>query len=590
MKKLVLSLFLIFSYFQIFAQCSNLTNGGIISSDEYACNAFDPDIIISAVAPSGGSGSIEYMWIKTYDPNNYGAADAIPGAHDAFYDPPLIYQTTWFVRCARRVGCSEWVGESIVKKEIYDFYVDLEVEPIGCNENSLGGITIDPINGQAPFTFYWNGIEGPMSSSSLPPSPYLIEVYDVNGCYFVDSVELVSSDLSISLDILDEDCATQNDYVTVQIEDGHWPYDIYWSNGSTSYNLSGQNETLSGLYVVEVTDASGCMLTDSVFFDGGSAPNATIDCCLDTIICEGGTATIPINFGGDGPWVLTWQEGDLVQIDTFYNSSELITVQPNETIIIDLLSVVGQCGGGQVCGNVTIAVNDCDPNACNNGCFYASIYDIVENGNCFAYEMYINSNGCQHDLSNMLVSIPCGAISNLYNSYGYTMGITSNPDPNTGLVGIKIETPNGIYPNSPMQLKFDVCQTECGLKPCEPILSFKAANCIQYEQAETYQTMYQWNGAYDIELKAFPNPFEKKTNIHVTTNQNSTVNTNAVIQIVDLNGLVIKSWDLNAVSYYQDVFEWDGTNNDGKSVDRGMYIVHYRLGKNRKASQRIFKY
>jgi hypothetical protein len=590
MKKLVLCLILIFSYFQISAQCNNLTDGGTITSDEYACSAFDPDVIVSAVPPSGGSGVIEYMWIKTYDPNNYGAADAIPGAHDSFYDPPMINQTTWFVRCARRVGCSDWVGESIVKKEIYEFHVQLEIDPISCSENSLGGITINPLNGQAPYTFYWNGIEGPITSSSLPPTSYVIEVYDGNGCYFVDSVELISSDLSVSLDVFDEDCSTENDYVNVEIQDGHWPYDINWSNGSSSYYLSGQNEILSGLYTVEVTDASGCTITDSVNFDSGVAPKATIDCCLDTVICEGGTSTIPINFVGDGPWVLTWEEGNEVKTDTFYNSTGNITVQPSETIIINLISVVGQCGQGQVCGKVTIAVNDCDPNACNNGCFYASIYDIVQNQDCYEYEMYINSNGCQHDLSNMLISIPCGTISNMYNSYGYQMEITSNPDPNTGLVGIKIETPNGIDEFNPMQVKFDICQSNCGLSPCEPILSFKAANCVQYEQAETYQTMYQWNNAYDIELKAFPNPFNNKTNIHITTNQISTVNADAEIQIVDINGVLIKSWELDAVSYYQDVIEWDGTNQNGKIVDRGMYIIHYRLSKHRKASERIYKY
>ena len=91
--------------------CNNVTDPGSIGNNETICGvSFDPANIVSLALPTGGSGTIEYVWlVSTNAGNNY---SVIPGANTSSYDPGVITQTTWYRRCARRAGCSDFVGES----------------------------------------------------------------------------------------------------------------------------------------------------------------------------------------------------------------------------------------------------------------------------------------------------------------------------------------------------------------------------------------------------------------------------------------------------------------------------------------------
>ncbi|MEZ5045831.1 MAG: SdrD B-like domain-containing protein [Chitinophagaceae bacterium] len=98
--------------------CNNVTSGGTIGSDETFCgSSFDPANITNITSPSGGSGTLEYIWLQSYDGGT--TSTSISGAYGATYNPPVISQTTWYRRCARRAGCSNYDGESNwIKKEV----------------------------------------------------------------------------------------------------------------------------------------------------------------------------------------------------------------------------------------------------------------------------------------------------------------------------------------------------------------------------------------------------------------------------------------------------------------------------------------
>ena len=115
--KLTLLLLAIFampnlSYSQI---CDNVTEGGEIGYDQTLCApGDDPAPIVNVSLPSGGSGDLEYIWISTTnDPSMVTTVwDIIVGSTSESYDPGPLTETTYFRRCARRAGCTQYIGET----------------------------------------------------------------------------------------------------------------------------------------------------------------------------------------------------------------------------------------------------------------------------------------------------------------------------------------------------------------------------------------------------------------------------------------------------------------------------------------------
>jgi hypothetical protein len=87
-------------------------NPGQIGADQTGCAGYDPNTFISVVdAITGGSGSVEYMWMRK-SASTGNVFVAIPGANSVTYNSGALNETTIFRRCARRAGCAEWIGES----------------------------------------------------------------------------------------------------------------------------------------------------------------------------------------------------------------------------------------------------------------------------------------------------------------------------------------------------------------------------------------------------------------------------------------------------------------------------------------------
>ena len=98
-------------------QCENLDDAGQICCDQYLCGpGLQPDTIRNTVVPTGGSGDIEYIWMfTTASPStNIQYWMPIPGSTSPNYRPGPLSQTTHFIRCARRAGCSLYLESNVV--------------------------------------------------------------------------------------------------------------------------------------------------------------------------------------------------------------------------------------------------------------------------------------------------------------------------------------------------------------------------------------------------------------------------------------------------------------------------------------------
>ena len=114
-----------------YSPCENIEDPGEVGYDQWVCGpGGDPDEIISLREASGGSGEIEYLWMKSNQegPFNPGFWEPIPDSNSPTYDPGPVYETTYFARCARREDCITFLETNIVVVEVGN---EAEAEIIG---------------------------------------------------------------------------------------------------------------------------------------------------------------------------------------------------------------------------------------------------------------------------------------------------------------------------------------------------------------------------------------------------------------------------------------------------------------------------
>jgi hypothetical protein len=100
-----------------YSLCENITDPGEVGPNQYVCGpGVDPDPILSLVDASGGQGVLEYLWMYSNEPGPFNPQIwlPVPDSDVASYDPGPLFVTTYYARCARRVGCSTFIETSNV--------------------------------------------------------------------------------------------------------------------------------------------------------------------------------------------------------------------------------------------------------------------------------------------------------------------------------------------------------------------------------------------------------------------------------------------------------------------------------------------
>lgn len=209
--------------------CDDLSSPGSVGVDQVVCPENpNPSIINNIEAPSGGSGDLEIMWMRTTDNPDNGNAQwmLIPNSHALAYTPPALGQTTYFRRCVRRAGCSKFLQESnivtiafgriceeiveIIEEEEeevieeFDSCVDnpilvtAEVADPDCNASN-GFIHLTVTGGTASYSFAWEPAFGDLSQlDSLPEGIYSVTVLDSLNCFVNFSEILAEPDTCMS--------------------------------------------------------------------------------------------------------------------------------------------------------------------------------------------------------------------------------------------------------------------------------------------------------------------------------------------------------------------------------------------------------
>lgn len=350
--------------------CNNVTDGGTIGSDVIGCAnpTYQPPALSSVTTPSGGAGELEYAWMATTtDPASGGrvAWQIIPNTDAPDFTPGPLTQTTYFMRCARRAGCSEYAGETN--------YVTVEID---CCDNVTDGGAIDgdQANCGVPFDpatirsttaasggsnalryeWYvstttdvyavrapgWSPIAG-ATSAFYNPGPITEVTHYVRTARreFCTETGAYSNVVTVRATPLAEleitatpvSCHDATDgTVEVTIVSSAEPSTRRWlDDPTTDLRRTG---LAPGDYTLELTDANGCVTQVTAAVDAPDELTATAEAEFDICAFAGDATVRAVVDGGTPPYSYAWNGGQ--------TAAEL-TNQSAGTYIVDVTDANG---------------------------------------------------------------------------------------------------------------------------------------------------------------------------------------------------------------------------------------------------------
>lgn len=174
------------------------------------------------------------------------------------------------------IGCTT-KGRAFVNDSNAPAATVQNIQHVTCYGQANGAANLTTTGGLAPYGFAWSNGDTTEDISSLAPGRYYLSVTDTAGCRSFNAVQIEeeSTPLLVSLNARGNYCqGDSNGIAELIVNGGESPYDYAWSNASTDASLDSLG---SGSYHFTVTDANGCVFTDSVVIASGIVFNAEID-------------------------------------------------------------------------------------------------------------------------------------------------------------------------------------------------------------------------------------------------------------------------------------------------------------------------
>jgi gliding motility-associated-like protein len=165
--------------------------------------------------------------------------------------------------------------------------------------------------GTPGYSYLWSDGQSTATAINLSAGPITVTVTDANGCTATRTVTVTNANAP-TMSIVgtnDVTCFGDNDgWVAVSVTGGNAPYQYAWNtpqpvNNDTLLGVGG------GTWVVTVTDANGCIITDSATLSEPTLLVVTPDSVA--INCFGGAdgSAFVTASGGTAPYFYAWSTG-----------------------------------------------------------------------------------------------------------------------------------------------------------------------------------------------------------------------------------------------------------------------------------------
>ena len=322
---------------EIQSQISTLQNA--------SCHGYnDGEAWVSSV---GGVPSYVYFWSNGY--TGFSIPDTAIGLLHGSY-----YVTTQDI-----LGCE--VVDSIYISEPDPLSMEAsELDWIDCYGDSTGLAYATAVGGTVPYTFVWdNGQWSGDTINTLTSGLHEVIVTDARGCSTTDTVLTHQpTALGISIDDSQTDtayCIGVNTASLTAIASGGTPgYSYHWNdNGVNPQTTATASSLLAGVYTITVTDAKGCVASDSRDIDTlTSTMNAEVTSLIqyiggNDVSCfgENDASAMVTALGAHAPYVYQWYgpngfNSNNDSIDHLYAGTYSVTVKDVNNCMVNTSIII----------------------------------------------------------------------------------------------------------------------------------------------------------------------------------------------------------------------------------------------------------
>ncbi|MEI7803133.1 MAG: hypothetical protein WCI97_10835, partial [Bacteroidota bacterium] len=276
-----------------------------LEHEDITCGSDNGEVQIDNI--TGGGGPFTYLWSTGGTQNQID--NLTPG--------------TYSVTVTNAAGCTSTASVTLVS---ISFPVLSETHVNTTCGNTNGSINISVLGGIAPFSYLWSNGDLTQDLNAVGAGTYTVTITDANGCTDNLTVTLTNSvGPTLSFSTTNPPCfGTPMGSIDLTVNGGTAPYSYIWNSGDVTQDLTN---VLSGIYIVTVTDANGCTITQGVILLDGATINLS-STQINVNCFGGGTGSIDLSVnGGTVPYFYSWSNGANTQdISNLFAGNYAVTV------------------------------------------------------------------------------------------------------------------------------------------------------------------------------------------------------------------------------------------------------------------------
>jgi len=229
-------------------------------------------------------------------------------------DQSDLFEGIYNVRITDNSGCNYFETFNVTYINQSPYISSFTTNSVtNCTIGNDGSASVVAAGGNPPYTYLWNDalLQTTPAAGQLTAGSYQVKVSDSFGCSVKKYISVPLNEELLRIELIDSSkvnvsCIGEQDgSLFINIQGGNGPYNVSspWTSDS---NFAMLTSLSSGTYLIQISDAAGCMLTDSfqiknpeeIHLFSSSTPTSCIG-------CPNGYFDISFS-GGTPPYTISW--------------------------------------------------------------------------------------------------------------------------------------------------------------------------------------------------------------------------------------------------------------------------------------------